>query len=168
METKQGKKDTFTDIGVLVASGPKERDSDVQNALGTILIVEDEDTLRRALARFCVSWGYSVHKAKNGFEGLGRYVTGEYDLVITDQHMPQMDGFELVCHMTEFANRRELATPKVILTTSVWYDPTRAEDRLWREAGFVDYVQKPYSFDRIKELVQKHAPAKSLLDDINQ
>lgn len=63
-----------------------------------ILLVEDEDGLRRLLRKFLEASGYVVHEARNGREGLEMCEAheGPIDLLVTDVEMPELDGHELV------------------------------------------------------------------------
>jgi DNA-binding response OmpR family regulator len=64
---------------------------------GTVLLVDDEELLRRLLARMLMEEGWRVVQAANGAAGLeaARELDGDLGLVITDIHMPVMDGLEL-------------------------------------------------------------------------
>jgi DNA-binding response OmpR family regulator len=67
----------------------------------TILLVDDEDLLRRLLARVLIEAGYNVIQAKNGAEGLAMSQTldGSLGLLVTDIHMPTMGGIEFARHL---------------------------------------------------------------------
>jgi len=69
----------------------------------TLLLVEDEDALRRAAAEFLSLRGYSVLEAKDGAEALrvSRQYEGTIDLLLTDIVMPEMDGIELARRAAE-------------------------------------------------------------------
>src|SRR4030042_4964095 len=61
-----------------------------------ILLVDDEPDVRTTLANFLGKLGYSVVCAYNGLEGLHRFHSQTFDLIITDIKMPDMDGLELM------------------------------------------------------------------------
>jgi CheY-like chemotaxis protein len=69
-----------------------------QGGSETILLVEDEETVRTVTARVLVARGYVVHQAANGEEALAlaRTLEGPLDLVLTDIVMPDMDGVQMV------------------------------------------------------------------------
>ncbi len=69
-----------------------------QGGSETILLVEDEETVRTVTARVLVARGYVVHQAANGEEALAlaRTLDGHVDLVLTDIVMPDMDGVQMV------------------------------------------------------------------------
>lgn len=64
--------------------------------MASILIIEDDPTLRSLFKRFLGSKGYSILLAENGKEGLRLLREKHPDLVITDIMMPEMDGLELL------------------------------------------------------------------------
>lgn len=63
---------------------------------GTVLVVEDEPALRGLIQRMLVGAGYEVLEARNGAEALRGYRPEGVDVVITDVHMPWVDGVSLV------------------------------------------------------------------------
>jgi DNA-binding response OmpR family regulator len=61
-----------------------------------ILIIDDEEPMRNALAAVLAERGYEVVVALNGREGLARHAEQPADLIITDIVMPEMDGIEII------------------------------------------------------------------------
>jgi PAS domain S-box-containing protein len=82
---------------------PTSRPAEPPGGSETILLVEDEDTVRTVAGRVLTSRGYVVHKAANGQEALAlaRKLDGTLDLVLTDVVMPDMGGVELVERLLE-------------------------------------------------------------------
>ncbi len=101
-----------------------------------ILIVEDEDRLRSVLSDYFVSRGDEAHTAENGAVALEAAEEGDFDAVIMDIMMPELDGFS-VCR----ALRRSSDVPVILLTAL-----SAEEDKLFGyELGADDYVTKPFS-----------------------
>jgi PAS domain S-box-containing protein len=70
-----------------------------------ILIVDDNPINRRILEEMLASWGLSCHIADSGAQALQQWEhSGPYDLVIVDQHMPEMDGIQLAQHLRSRPN----------------------------------------------------------------
>lgn len=67
-----------------------------QHDMRTILIADDNATLRRSLKIALEAAGYSVELARNGAEALARQRESAPDVLITDLFMPECDGFELI------------------------------------------------------------------------
>jgi CheY-like chemotaxis protein len=79
-------------------AAPTSKPAEPAGGSETILLVEDEDTVRIVASRVLTTRGYVVHKAANGEEALAlaRKLDGALDLVLTDVVMPDMGGVELV------------------------------------------------------------------------
>jgi DNA-binding NtrC family response regulator len=61
-----------------------------------ILLVEDEEQVRKALASFLISKGYLVDDVEDGELAMGKLSSSDYNILITDLKMPVMDGTDLV------------------------------------------------------------------------
>ena len=61
-----------------------------------ILIVEDDEFSRGAMEKVLQSYGYETCSCRDGEEAISRLEKGCFDILITDLHMPGMDGFELI------------------------------------------------------------------------
>ncbi len=111
-----------------------------------ILIVEDEERIRKVVRSFLVKNGYIVREAADGEEGLDLFYEWNPDLVLLDVMMPKKDGYE-VCR----AIKSEKTTPVLMLTAK-----TQEEDEIrGLELGADDYIRKPFSL-KILELRLKN------------
>jgi len=106
----------------------------------TLLIVEDETTVRETLARNFMSEGYEVLTAEDGVEGLHRARDANPDLIVLDLMLPQMDGLSL-CRIL----RKESDVPVIMLTAR----GTEMDKIAGLETGADDYVVKPFSFGEL-------------------
>ena len=61
-----------------------------------ILVVDDDAGVREALSEFLLSLGYGVVAVENGEDALAEYGKGDFDVVMADLIMPNMDGMELL------------------------------------------------------------------------
>ncbi|MCY6484493.1 response regulator transcription factor [Clostridium aestuarii] len=118
----------------------------------TILIVEDEDRMRKLIRDYFVSSGFNILEAENGIKALEIFNANKVDLIILDIMMPYMDGYTVCKNI-----RRNSDVPIVILTAKSEED----DKLLGYEFGADDYVTKPFS---PKVLVAK---GKALLKRIN-
>lgn len=64
--------------------------------MAMILLVEDDESLRRAIGKALRNAGYEVHEAPTGREAMRVLDSAEPDLVLTDINMPEMDGIEVL------------------------------------------------------------------------
>ena len=118
-----------------------------------ILIVDDEELIRSVIKEYCISNQYEIEEAENGKEALEKLKTNQYDLMILDIMMPEMDGFSMLKELP-----REKRIPTIVLSArGEEYDKLTGFD-----LGIDDYVIKPFS---PKELM---ARIKALLKRTNQ
>ena len=105
--------------------------------MSKILLIEDEDSIRKIMAYDLLKAGYDIDEADNGMDGEKLGLTGDYDLIIIDWMLPKKDGIELV---KEF--RKNKVESVFLMVTA----KDEEEDLLQAfEAGVDDYVSKPFS-----------------------
>ena len=118
--------------------------------MSTILIVEDEDTVREVVSEGLQSEGYEVLVANNGLDGLRQAREANPDLILLDLMLPEMDGLS-VCR----ALRRNSDVPIIMLTAR----GTEMDKIAGLETGADDYVVKPFSLGellaRIRSLLRR-------------
>ena len=112
-----------------------------------ILVADDEASLRRVLVGHLKRRGYTVDTAEDGAAALRRLETRDYDAVISDLRMPEVDGMELVRQVTE----RWPSVPVIIITAHGAVD-TAVEAM---KAGAFDFVTKPFDTDELAGVVAK-------------
>ncbi|MBO5768930.1 MAG: response regulator, partial [Bacteroidales bacterium] len=118
-------------------------ESDSNDHLSTLLIVEDNDELRDFMKQI-LSSGYHVLTAVNGQEGFRMAKEHYPDLIISDVMMPVMNGLEMIRHIKE--DEDIYMTPIIVLTAN-----SDMEDRIGAvEMGVDDYVMKPFSANYLK------------------
>lgn len=66
----------------------------------TILVIEDQASVRKLLAQVLEEAGYQVYQAVDGRQGLAQFHAQPVDLVLTDLEMPEMDGLDLILELT--------------------------------------------------------------------
>jgi CheY-like chemotaxis protein len=106
-----------------------------------VLVADDNEAVRDVLSRALSICGYDVTLAENGIEAGKLFLTGSYDLVITDLQMPLMNGWEL----SRLIKERSPNTPVMVVSGA-------CDEAHWEKTnlGFVDAViLKPF---RLKEL----------------
>jgi DNA-binding response OmpR family regulator len=120
-----------------------------------ILVVEDEDKLRNALAKGLAEQGYDVTAVEDGRKGLDLAGGEPFDCLILDMMLPGCDGLEIVRTLRAAGNQ----TPALMLTAR-----GSTEDRvLGLDSGADDYLSKPFSWDellaRIRVCLRRHVAA---------
>ncbi|HET7658547.1 MAG TPA: response regulator transcription factor [Bacillales bacterium] len=122
-----------------------------------ILVVDDEERIRRLLRMYLERENYWVEEAEDGETALAKAVDGDYDLILLDLMLPGIDGEE-VCKRL----REKKATPVIMLTAK-----EEEADRVQGfEVGADDYVVKPFSprevILRVKALLRRSSTTKFL------
>jgi signal transduction histidine kinase/DNA-binding response OmpR family regulator len=117
-----------------------------------VLVVDDNDTNRRILEEALHRWGMQPVLADSGAAGLlalsaALEAANSYDLILSDVHMPAMDGFAFVEEMRRLP---ELNTTAVIMLTSAGY---RADSALLKELGVASYLTKPVRLEQLRDLI---------------
>lgn len=111
-----------------------------------LLVVEDEVTLCKTIAKGLHLSGYEVDQAYDGLTALDKVLTESYDLVLLDLSLPKMDGMNLLSHFRE----RDQTTPVLILSAR-----SQIEDKVQGlDQGANDYLTKPFSFDELEARVR--------------
>ena len=101
----------------------------------TIMVVEDEPVTQKLIRKILEDKGYLVAMAGDGIEALMNIGKGNYDLILSDVSMPNLDGFKFM----EMINQKGISTPVIFLTMKE--DP---EDEIrGLELGAVDFIKKP-------------------------
>lgn len=118
-----------------------------------ILVVDDEARIRELIGKYLGFEGHRFHEAEDGMQAVEMCRTNDYDLVIMDVMMPELDGFSAVREI-----RKQKQMPVIMLTA-------RGEeyDRIHGfESGADDYVIKPFSprelMLRIEAVLRRTAP----------
>ncbi|WP_409298008.1 response regulator transcription factor [Peribacillus sp. SCS-26] len=101
-----------------------------------ILVVDDEERIRRLLKMYLEREGYVIEEAENGNQALEKALENDYDLILLDIMMPGKDGVE-VCR-----ELREKKSTPIIMLTAKGEEMNRVQGF---EAGTDDYIVKPFS-----------------------
>jgi two-component system copper resistance phosphate regulon response regulator CusR len=127
-----------------------------------LLLIEDSARLRSTLQKGLSRAGYAVDTAQDGREGLWLATENEYDVIVLDLMLPEIDGLTVLGRL----RARGKATHVLILSAK-----DQVEDRVrGLSSGADDYLVKPFSFDelcaRLQALVRRSYQAKNPLIQI--
>ncbi len=101
-----------------------------------VLVVDDEDRIRRLIRMYLEREDFIIEEADNGADALTLAIENDYDVILLDIMMPEMDGIE-VCE----AIRAEKSTP-ILMLTAKGEESNRVQGF---ESGADDYIVKPFS-----------------------
>ncbi len=111
----------------------------------SILVIEDDASIQELIVEFLTAEGYEVDYANDGLEGIQKFKKGNYNLIILDIMMPNLDGYG-VCKMI-----RQTSSVPIIFLTAL----NQETDQL---KGFElecdDYITKPFSFNLLVKRVE--------------
>ena len=121
-----------------------------------ILVAEDNPMNRKVILRQLMLLGFDADMASDGREALARWRQGDYALLLSDLHMPDMDGFELTAAIRVAEQSTSARIPIVALTANAM----QGEARRCREAGMDDYLSKPLQLGDLRTLLRIWLPAR--------
>jgi signal transduction histidine kinase/DNA-binding LytR/AlgR family response regulator len=108
---------------------------------GKYILLVDDDAFNVKLTRMILErWGVKVDSALSGSEALKKIGKNEYDLVLTDIHMPDMNGIELTRKIRAMIDVNKASLPIIAITANIMKD----ELDHYMKSGMDDYVLKPY------------------------
>lgn len=116
-----------------------------------VLVVDDSNTIRRAMEILLQKEGCDVATASDGFEALSKIVDHQPDIMFVDVVMPRLDGYQ-TCSLVK--NNDQFKHIPVIMLSSKdgLFDRARG-----RNEGADDYVTKPFSSQDVIEVILRHA-----------
>ncbi|WP_051184759.1 sigma-54-dependent transcriptional regulator [Desulfatiglans anilini] len=123
----------------------------------TILIVEDEDTLRESLTRVFEREGYEVVPVSSAEPAMELFEEGSFDLILTDIILPGMTGIELIKRV------KEAAPEQACIVMTAYASLETAVETL--RAGAYDYIVKPIIHEEIKQTVRNALKLRALQEE---
>ena len=124
-------------------------------SIGRILVVDDDEDVRRSVRLTLTKAGYDVVDAEDGEKGIQQMRSGDnplmVDAILCDIHMPKVNGVEAIV----FFRQQFPSVPVIVMTGQP--DVTGATDLM--KQGVVDYLIKPVRPEKLTEVVSKHANA---------
>ena len=127
--------------------GSEDSNLNVDRPQGTILVVDDEPSIRSLLSRFLSKAGYTVLESSDGRDALEKLRQSNVDLLISDIVMPERDGLEILRSL-----RKDFAGLKVIVMSGAF------DGRFLRTAemlGAHATLQKPLKMNLVLETVRE-------------
>ncbi len=119
-----------------------------------LLIVDDDETIRRLMRDFFEGLGYEVATAANGSEALKEISRVDFDCIISDRVMPDMDGVELLKQLRTVRKK----VPFLMVTG---YPTIQTAVEVMKEGAY-DYISKPVHMEDVRLKVERALHTKGL------
>ena len=154
LQSEEGKGSTFyftleleiNENAKMYINDEKVKHLPVFNSL-RVLIAEDNFVNMSVARKFLTKWGIEVHEAVNGLEAVEKFRRGQFDLVLIDLEMPEMDGITALAEI----RKTHPSVPAIAFTAAVYED--MRVDLL--KKGFMDVVPKPFRPEDLHNKIQK-------------
>ncbi len=125
----------------------RNREPEIYMKKPSILLIDDDDSLRRVMEFSLAEAGYKVKSAPSGEEGLRLFDEDSFDAVVTDITMPGMNGIEVLAKVLQ----RDEQVPVVIITA---YGTIENAVEAMKQGAF-DYITKPFNRDELRITLDK-------------
>ena len=120
----------------------------------TVLVVEDNLVNQKVAAALLRRAGYRYELASNGREGYEMAIARDFDAILMDCQMPELDGFEATRRLRQWEAQRGRHTPIIAMTANAMkQDPERC-----RESGMDDYLSKPVKPELLADTLRRWCP----------
>lgn len=114
-----------------------------------ILVIDDSESIRELVGMILENAGYEVERADDGQQAITRLDGREFNLILTDLNMPNMDGISLIKHVRTMDRYKTL--PIIMLTTE---SQTSFKDEA-KAAGATGWIIKPFVGDKLLDVLKK-------------
>ncbi|MCX6135000.1 MAG: response regulator [Ignavibacteriales bacterium] len=112
-----------------------------------ILIVDDEESFRKSLASQLKLKGWAVAEAADGLEGVDMAARHKPDVILSDVHMDNMNGFIMVEELQQYPATASI--PVIMMTSAA------SAAGAWNSDIAVEYLEKPFTIVKLLEIIGK-------------
>jgi len=126
----------------------------------TVLIVDDEEMILKAIERTLRNENYAIFSATSGEEGLKLLEMREFDLVVSDQHMPGMDG-------VTFLQKVKVEQPQTLTIMLTGAKEIDVAMQAINDAGVYKFIMKPWDDNDLKVTIRRALESLDLLRERN-
>ncbi len=123
--------------------------------IGSVLVIDDDQTMRDSLRESLVRRGFEVCVCPDGPTALARFGEENYDAILCDMRMPEMDGVEVCKKLRELGS----TTPIIMITA---YGSVETAVEAMKHGAF-DYITKPFKGDELQVVLEKALAQSRLL-----
>ena len=152
VESESGKGSSFSfELPFAISSSKLNQSTVTQDlnyqSLGSryVLVAEDVELNQYLVRHIMESWGFTVDVVNNGREAVDRIHANNYDLVLMDIQMPEMDGMEATRAIRQLGDPVKAAIPIVALTANA----LKGDSEKYLAAGMNDFLPKPFNEQKL-------------------
>ena len=128
------------------------------NSFGRIMVVDDEEDIRKVITIYLEKVGYEVVSAKDGQDALNKFRKGHFDVILSDLTMPELDGLELLDKIREF--------DKDVIFLMITGHPSIETAVNAIKKGAYDYIEKPVQLEEMKMKIERAFENKYLKEQL--
>ena len=139
--------------------GSENRESDYRAPEASVLAVDDNSANLRIVSLFLKRVGIVPELCRSGTEAIELCKEKHYDLLLLDHRMPDPDGIKTLEIIRNDEASKSRDTPAVVLTANA----IAGSDKLYKDAGFTDYLTKPIDSALLERTVKKYLPKEKIL-----
>jgi hypothetical protein len=116
-----------------------------------VLIAEDSSVIQNLTKKILEFQNFEISSVKNGKDVMKAIEKTNYDVILMDINMPQMDGMQCAREIRKLADKQKAQTPIIAITGNA----KKYSEQDFYDAGINEYLQKPLDFDKLVETVKK-------------
>ncbi|MCU0416096.1 MAG: response regulator [Cytophagaceae bacterium] len=120
-----------------------------------VLVAEDSSVIQTLTKRILQFQNFDITAVKNGKEVLKELEKSNFDIILMDINMPQMDGMTCATEIRKLSDTTKANVPIVAITGNA----KNYSDEDFKNAGINEYMQKPLDFDKLVLVVKKYTNA---------
>lgn len=117
-----------------------------------VLIAEDSSVIQNLTKKILQMQNYQIFSVKNGKQVIEKVENENFDIILMDINMPQMDGMECAKAIRKMSDSAKANVPIIAVTGNA--KNYSMDD--FKEVGINDYLPKPLNFDNLVEMVKKY------------
>ncbi|MCK9450408.1 MAG: response regulator [Bacteroidales bacterium] len=131
------------------------------NTVKHILLAEDNLINQKVSLQSLRGLGYSVDLAANGKIAVEKFLKNDYDLILMDIQMPEMDGITATKEIREIEREQSVENPVLIIAITA--NSIKDDRQKCLEAGMNEYISKPFNLDKFPLIITQLLAQKALL-----
>lgn len=117
-----------------------------------VLIAEDSSVIQNLTKKILIMQQYDIDAAKNGKQVIDKVQKNQYDVILMDINIPQIDGMECARQIRQMDDKSKKNIPIIAISGNALN--YTMED--FKKAGINEFMPKPLDFDELVELVKKY------------